>query len=69
MGEGGLEERLVELGGQPVEVGPGEARAVEFEYTPPRVGQRRATVSINAGGLTLGRRGPSPGRACLSSGR
>jgi WD40 repeat protein len=37
----------------PFEVAPGESRAVEFEFTPARVGQRRASVVIDAGGQTL----------------
>ncbi|HVK37060.1 MAG TPA: choice-of-anchor D domain-containing protein [Candidatus Kapabacteria bacterium] len=37
----------------PFAVGPGEARAVEFEFTPARVGPRRASVVIEAGGTTL----------------
>lgn len=39
----------------PFEVGPGESRAVEFEFTPARVGARRASVIIEAGGATLER--------------
>jgi WD40 repeat protein len=37
----------------PFVVAPGESRAVEFEFTPARVGPRRASVMIEAGGQTL----------------
>ncbi|MBC8144505.1 MAG: choice-of-anchor D domain-containing protein, partial [bacterium] len=39
----------------PFDVGPGESRQVEFEFTPARVGERRAIVVIDAGGTTLER--------------
>jgi WD40 repeat protein len=37
----------------PFDIEPGESRAVEFEFTPARVGPRRANVVIDAGGMLL----------------
>lgn len=37
----------------PFDVGPGESRQVEFEFTPAHVGERRATIAIDAGGMKL----------------